>query len=129
MLMPKININDNMSEDEMILEFKKSMIDFNIKLYSKIINKININKNIIDIVDHYSELMINDIIKEFKSKKISIKDYLVDINHFNELYDDLYFRKAIRFSERDLQKKYPSISKIINKYNNKVIKDVIKERN
>ena len=129
MLMPKININDNMSEDEMILEFKKSMIDFNIKLYSKIIDKININKNIIDIVDHYSELMINDIIKEFKSKKISIKDYLVDINYFNELYDDLYFRKAIRFSERDLQKKYPSISKIINKYNNKVIMDVIKERN
>ena len=129
MLMPKITINDNMSEDEMILEFKKSMIDFNIKLYSKIIDKININKNIIDIVDHYSELMINDIIKEFKSKKISIKDYLVDINHFNKLYDDLYFRKAIRFSERDLQKKYPSISKIINKYNNKVIMDVIKERN
>ena len=124
MLMPKININDNMSEDEMILEFKKSMIDFTAKMIFKIITNVNIDKNIIDIMVNNVNSMFNEIIEEFKSRKMSFVEYINDIDHFNRLYNDLKFKKAIYFSEYEMRKKYPFIDDIVNGYITKIVTEI-----
>ena len=124
MLMPKITINDNMSEDEMILEFKKSMIDFTSKMIFKIITNVNIDKNIIDIMANNVNSMLNEMIEEFKSRSISFIEYINDIDYFNRLYNDLKFKKAIYFSEYEMRKKYPFIDDIVNRYITKIVTEI-----
>ena len=126
MLTTRINITNEMNEEEMINALREASAINAKKVFSDKYMIFNYTEKELDLLYKLASELDEKIINALKDHNEDIKEYIDHCNHFVDLYQNGKMNEAIEYSENVIDKRYPYIQEISINHSLKVMEELSK---